>query len=367
MNTWKLQLAGLVLAMGLSGVAQAATTYSVIALHTNDLGNTNALGGSTAYGINNSGQVVGSATYYYDIGNGSPPITIYSSFFYNGVSTSYSNATFADGQPVATGINDSGVITGTAGSGGGHAYSSVAGDIGTLGGPFSYGNAINSSGQIVGYSYTSDFYNSANSSYAPHAFLYSAGSMTDLGTLGGVTSIANAINDSGQIVGGSNILGDTSLYAFLYSGGSMTNLGIVGEAYDINNSGQIVGGTIGGAFVYSAGITTILGSGGFSAFGINDSGQIVGGVWGGGAFLYSDGVMTDLNSLIDPSSGWVITDAQDINNSGQIAANGHNTITGYSGALLLSTTPVPEPETYAMLLAGLGMVGFAARRRTLVN
>jgi hypothetical protein len=27
------------------------------------------------------------------------------------------------------------------------------------------------------------------------------------------------------------------------------------------------------------------------------------------------------------------------------------------------TSPVPEPETYAMLLAGLGLVGFMARRR----
>lgn len=27
------------------------------------------------------------------------------------------------------------------------------------------------------------------------------------------------------------------------------------------------------------------------------------------------------------------------------------------------TTPIPEPETYAMLLAGLGLLGFAARRR----
>ena len=29
----------------------------------------------------------------------------------------------------------------------------------------------------------------------------------------------------------------------------------------------------------------------------------------------------------------------------------------------ISVTPVPEPETYAMMLAGLGMLGFAARRR----
>ena len=38
-----------------------------------------------------------------------------------------------------------------------------------------------------------------------------------------------------------------------------------------------------------------------------------------------------------------------------LAASGHE----YNGAL----PPVPEPETYAMLLAGLGLVGFAARRR----
>ena len=28
-----------------------------------------------------------------------------------------------------------------------------------------------------------------------------------------------------------------------------------------------------------------------------------------------------------------------------------------------TATPVPEPETYALMLAGLGLVGFAARRR----
>ena len=33
------------------------------------------------------------------------------------------------------------------------------------------------------------------------------------------------------------------------------------------------------------------------------------------------------------------------------------------GASLTTTTVVPEPETYAMILAGLGVVGFMARRR----
>ncbi len=33
------------------------------------------------------------------------------------------------------------------------------------------------------------------------------------------------------------------------------------------------------------------------------------------------------------------------------------------GGISVSITPVPEPETYAMMLAGLGLLGFMARRR----
>jgi len=36
----------------------------------------------------------------------------------------------------------------------------------------------------------------------------------------------------------------------------------------------------------------------------------------------------------------------------------------YSGSIV---TAVPEPETYAMLLVGLGLLGFAARRRSMNN
>src|SRR5262245_35110076 len=71
-------------------------------------------------------------------------------------------------------------------------------NLGTLGGTFSIGFAINASGQVAGYSYTA--------SDLLHAFLYSdtpgsGGTMADLGTLGSTISTGFAINASGQVAG----------------------------------------------------------------------------------------------------------------------------------------------------------------------
>ncbi|HLB88315.1 MAG TPA: hypothetical protein VJK29_11745 [Terriglobales bacterium] len=188
-------------------------------------------------------------------------------------------------------------------------------DLGTLGGCCSFAAGINASGQVVGGAKRADQYG--------HAFLWSNGVMTDLGTLpGGTGSRGFAINASGQVAGQADtadLYG--SEHAFLWSNGVMTDLGTLpgggsSSALGINNSGQVVGWSLlagGGtthAFLWSNGVMTDLGTlgGGLSqAFGINDSGQVVG--WSlladGGtthAFLWSNGVMTDLGTLGGSSS-----------------------------------------------------------------
>ena len=79
-----------------------------------------------------------------------------------------------------------------------------------------------------------------------HAMLWSHGVMHDLGTLpGGQTSVANAMNNTGQIVGSSQGP-DGKVSACLWQGGRILNLGrlpgdVYSRALSINDSGQIVG------------------------------------------------------------------------------------------------------------------------------
>ena len=152
-------------------------------------------------------------------------------------------------------------------------------DLGTLGGPSSQANAINNLGSIVG--------TSSLSSGVVHAFIYRAGVMRDLGALAGGWSQANAINDAGVVVGWSTVLSGASR-AVRWKDGVKKNLGTLGgrnsEATGINQSGVIVGWseTASGqhhAFVWRDGVMTDLGTlgGNFShAYGINRYGRIVG-------------------------------------------------------------------------------------------
>ena len=192
--------------------------------------------------------------------------------------------------------------------------------------------AVNSSDQVVGgKNFGSGIYN---------AFLYSGGSMQDLGTLSPSQSysFANDINNTGQIVGSSQQSSSGGLsYPFIYGGGTMTELtglggNYYGSANGINNLGQVVGisGRSDGvthAFLYSAGTMTDLGSltgtGGYSdAYAINDHTQVVGVSTNAEgfdrAFLWQNGTMTDLGDLYAGSgNAW----AYSINNLGQIVGD----------------------------------------------
>ena len=71
--------------------------------------------------------------------------------------------------------------------------------------------------------------------------------------------------------------------------------------------------------------------------------------------------MTDLNSLLDApavSAGWELISASDINAQGWIV--GYARKAGQTAGVVL--IPIPEPEIYVMFIAGLGLMGFMARR-----
>ena len=267
-------------------------------------------------------------------------------------------------------------------------------ELGTLGGTFSDARGINDSGQVVGYS-------TAVPGGNFHAFITgtNGAGMTDLGTFGGDYSFALEINNSGQVFGvfgndgeerfhyfitGPNGIGMTELPAVSFDGSKLYSYN------GINDSGQLVGNTFDSDGVSAwnmhsfftgdngIGITELspgpdqFGNDFYSsAAGINNSGQVIG-YMSEDTFLYSNGTYADLETLPSVvSGGWGSNfNVSDINNNGQIIGHGLHNNGSSTEAYLLSNVaaPVPETEIYAMLLAGLGWLGFTAyRRKRLIN
>ncbi len=158
--------------------------------------------------------------------------------------------------------------------------------------------AINDNGQIVGISGTCD--TSVGAFTAAHALLWENGNVINLGNLGGQGwNTPMAINHRGDtIVGFSDLPGDVvggvlspNFHAFVWTKktGKMSDIGVLpgdnlSEALDVNDQGQVVGVSLPSFH----------------------------------AFIYEDGRMFDLNSLIAKGSPLLLIGANGINERGEI-------------------------------------------------
>jgi len=215
----------------------------------------------------------------------------------------------------ANDINDNGEIAGGGDTGFGdfHAYLLSAGtsfDLGTLGGNESEALAVNGRGQVAGHSR-----GAGGGAPAKHAFVIAEpGTMIDLGTLGGATSIAHDLNENGAAVGlAETKTGEPRAFVWTATDG-MRDLGTLGAAsmaLGINDRTEVVGGS-GHAFLWTArdGMVDLgtLGGRTSCANAINDAGYIAGASQTGDsdarglpvthAFLRKpDGGMLDLGTL----------------------------------------------------------------------
>ncbi len=264
-------------------------------------------------------------------------------------------------------------------------------------------NSINSAGTVVGTTY--------DSSTLAHPVMWSNGAFSYLPQGGYGQGEALSINDNGAISGDLASAAPGAIYstpvATEWNGSTMTNLGNFGSTYAtasfINNQGHIAINTAHGPLLYVNGQTRSLTDTGFRAenlnnldenatsgpqpelwknglssdlhaldpshmsitYAINDQGQIVGDTLPAIdsdhtlATFWQNGQGYDLNTLIGPNSGWVLTNATGITQDGTIVGTG--TYNGVPEIFLLTPAEsAPEPTTAAILV--LGMLAFARCR-----
>ena len=355
----KIRIAGMWIALVLASAALAAAqTYTI-----SDLGVLKGDNESSGFWINNLGDVVGCSDTQTVEGYPCTGLVAGQHAFYWSRARGMKDLGTLSGGTVsgATGINDSDTIVGYSNIKGQPATNFVAFQwtaatgmvsLGTLsGGSSSSAFEVNSAGVVAGDSFLSNGMVKATSwtnkkiknlgalpkaiftagldvndngyivgesvfGYGPpftsHGFLWNGSTMKDLGTLpGGVTSLANSINTTGVVVGQSDgTRTGGHWHAVLWNtAGKIRDLGVIrGGSYSI-------------------------------AFSVNDDNVVVG--YGNlsnnapHAMVWtSTGGMKDLNSLIPSTSGWVLINANAINNVGQIT--GYGTKGGHNHAFLLT-------------------------------
>jgi probable HAF family extracellular repeat protein len=249
------------------------------------------------------------------------------------------------------GVNNSGTVVFSAYDGPGsyyHAYTYAGGVVTALpeqaGGLSSFGYAINNAGTVVGNGLALP----PNLADATLMAINNNGMATGVGPSGAILTDGTqtvainpagwhnitpfGINDAGALVGVAERDGEQGSRSFLFQDGVMTDIGFSHPmemiALDVNNLGMVVGNSL---------------------------------ELDGVAYLYMNGQMHTLNSLIDPAYGLSITVANAINDQGQIAGQACGGPSNGCAPVLLS--PVPELGSWLMLGAGLAMLGVLGRRR----
>jgi probable HAF family extracellular repeat protein len=173
--------------------------------------------------------------------------------------------------------------------------------------------AVNDYGQVAGASGQCSAFNpSLLENLSPlHALLWEKGTVIDLGNLGGTGqgfgNLALNLNNQGQVVGQSDLPGNANFHAFRWT-----------KAAGIEDLGTLTGD-----------VNSV-------ALGISDSGEIVGlsldANFDPHPYIWQNGVMTNLNSLIPANSPLYLLLACSINSSGEIvglAVTGTGALHGY--------------------------------------
>ena len=167
---------------------------------------------------------------------------------------------------------------------------------------------INDHGDVAGA--TGDCGNVVSSATAFHAILWQDGSPIYLGSLGGqMNNVALSLNNRGQVVGFSDLQGDAIFHPFIWKKKTgMTDLGVLpgdtfGFSSGVNNWGQAVGQSC------------------------DASGNCRG-------FLWENGTMTDLNTLIPAHSNLQILSGKWINDDGVIVGQAYHQKTGATPAYI---------------------------------
>lgn len=258
-----------------------------------DLGTLPGLPFSSAYAVNNAGDVVGVAAAAANLyGSTAKPFIVR-----NGTWTNLDTMNLGI-HASANAINSSGLVVGVnsfLGTGSVESFKWQSGapvnlpDLPNDTCRISYGQGVNDFGVVVGYS------------AAPgrcgdnRAVKYDGNTVIDLGTLGGPNAQANSINNLNQVVGYSETqVGQNR--ATMWHNGTITNLGTLAGAsfaLSINNDSNVVG------------------------YFIDNRNQQRACAW-------LNGNMVDLNTLMANGTGWRLLIATGINDSGQIVGQARN-------------------------------------------